>query len=507
MSRKTGFSEFLKESYAVQNVLQDSEESDHWFEKRNRIFNDAKQQWTSMSQHDRNEYSQRAIESNKVANRIRADRLAAQKHMEGEQKLSIKERERHQAALVNMATNEKILFDPAANNGALPSLCNPQRVVQKAVQRGSYDIPIHDEGLPSAGQSFDRSATDVMSLLSSVTAKEKQSIQYVADSQSGCGFHGFGDDQFPISESMLETAMQSVPGFVQRSHQQFVADHSLVCDQSKHKINCQDQDADVLRNSCQEVCGRFCRCDILDERLSAYQNVVGMMRSIVRVMASKRSVKQGSNLYLSPTADCFFPVLLIHTPSTTLARVAYRISFKPMEVDWIRCGVREEDTTLFLSPMFAPLEDSNRIIPTTDTMNELCILVSKHCEASWKFEVFFQYDVTESAPTEFILSSHHIRHSADATTIGENVFDHMSSPVQCNKRKGDDMSGDLKQINQLIKKLDKTHSCSGGGGEAPTQRNSSSRSKSKSSAVQTEERVLADISPNIVELCHITCES
>ena len=140
MSRKTGFSEFLKESYAVQNVLQDSEESDHWFEKRNRIFNDAKQQWTSMSQHDRNEYSQRAIESNKVANRIRADRLAAQKHMEGEQKLSIKERERHQAALVNMATNEKILFDPAANNGALPSLCNPQRVVQKAVQRGSRPI-------------------------------------------------------------------------------------------------------------------------------------------------------------------------------------------------------------------------------------------------------------------------------------------------------------------------------------------------------------------------------
>lgn len=265
-----------------------------------------------------------------------------------------------------------------------------------------------------------------------------------------------GDELFPISKEIIEAA-SSHKAFVEQSHRQFVLEHSYVCEKAQNKITDDGGDSysDELDDKCcQLLCGRYCRQTIQHPNVLA--EATGMLKAIVRIIASKRTVKNGKSFFLSPGPDCFLPLLLIHTPDTTFARLglAYRVSFSPMEVDFLHCFVSEGDDadgSLCVCPLFAHLGGDN-IGPQTDTMTELAIFISQNYQSnspSWKFELILQYDVSKTSPIELVVTSKHQR--ATSNTMGEECFS--SLMPSRSRRKADQLLQELPAINKLVKSL------------------------------------------------------
>lgn len=108
-------------------------------------------------------------------------------------------------------------------------------------------------------------------------------------------------------------------------------------------------------------------------------------------MGRKRQGK-GQYKYLAPTPDCFFPILLIH------ARLAYRIVWNPMEVDWIHCSVTEEDHVLYCTPVLTYLDGSEMLAPKTDQFKVADEFNTKISEM--RMGVFTEYTDTETGTQE-----------------------------------------------------------------------------------------------------------
>lgn len=224
-------------------------------------------------------------------------------------------------------------------------------------------------------------------------------VQYL--SQHGKGLHGLGDSEFAISKALVDAASAHT-GFVQRFHDEFTMMHSSVADKcGSFRVD----EKDELHNysSCQQLCGRFCRSDITNP--TRFYSAMSMLRNIARLMNSKKDVKNGNAFFLSPS--CQLPVLLITTPTDIFGRLVYRVSFNPLEVDFIHCSVHTRGESFELKLLMNSMQRSTNLGPITDTMVECAIWLSLNSMDGWSYILFTSYDI--SVGTDFqikLLPSH-----------------------------------------------------------------------------------------------------
>ena len=291
-----------------------------------------------------------------------------------------------------------------------------------------------------------------------VAVDEEKSGDTVADSIEylniyGQGLYGLADSEFGVSEALLQEASNMV-GFVSKSDTEFESSYSQVCNAEQAFNLKAGDDLDSMR-SCQHLCGRYCRKDITDSK--QFFNCVEMLRTIVRIVASKRDVKVGKTLHIGPS--CKLPLLVVATPHGIWARLAYRFVFNPLEIDWIHCEIdsieKADGTHYYVTLDFQPLGATNRLCPKSDTMCELAIWLSSTFTGGdgFKIHLFFEYDLHETHDHILILRPCH-----QPSTIGAIVANSFQSLVHGGKHAKDLGFGDdaaAKSLGMLVSVLNK----------------------------------------------------
>lgn len=349
-----------------------------------------------------------------------------------------------------------------------------------------------------------------------VAVDEEKSGDTVADSIEylniyGQGLYGLADSEFGVSEALLQEASNMV-GFVSKSDTEFESSYSQVCNAEPAFNLKAGDDLDSMR-SCQHLCGRYCRKDITDSK--QFFNCVEMLRTIVRIVASKRDVKVGKTLHIGPS--CKLPLLVVATPHGIWARLAYRFVFNPLEIDWIHCEIdsieKADGTHYYVTLDFQPLGATNRLCPKSDTMCELAIWLSSTFTGGdgFKIHLFFEYDLHETHDHILIPRPCH-----QPSTIDAIVANSFQSLVDGGKHAKDLGFGDdaaAKSLGMLVSVLNKgtqtkTKTTKGEGqstakglskmlhelGEKPGKQSSSGKSKSSSnSSGRTSASSAADV--------------
>eukprot|EP00435_Cladocopium_sp_Y103_P019107 s3494_g4.t1 len=395
----------------TQRKQQSPQHRESWSIVRKRIFKEARDSWKEPSfemRRRRAEFSRRAKHLNAAANR-RRDALLICKATNDAQSESrdscIKE---HQLRLLDVAVNQGMICPHVLQDEpviwkqhALPFLAQRQDIVPLE------DLPDHH--LEGSGQVCDNANSE---------AVQKDSARFLYE--HGHGLHGLGDSKFGLSESIVQAAMQA-PGFVKQSDLQFKSEHSTVCPEAIISLD----DTDYVENdkSCQQLCGRYCRSEV--QHPDIFRNAIEMIKSVARVLASRRDVKNGNTIHLSPSAR--LPVLIIKTPLGLFGRLACRVAFKPLEVDWIRCSVSnvadsDGNSLLRVVLQFDTLSDSSRLCPCTDTMCELAIWISKifMMKDGYGCTLYTDYELDEQHDHILLIRSEH--ESSSTTSMDEHSF-------------------------------------------------------------------------------------
>ncbi len=304
---------------------------------------------------------------------------------------------------------------PGDNMAVVPSFLKPKTLVEYADARDR--LPVDDKQATSVSLVPFRGGVDRVECNHELV----ESLPCLLQTQQG--LHGLGDEEFGVSHAIVQHAVGKISGFVKNSQMQFKAEHSSVC-QKENPFNIDDQSDLELLASCQKMCGRYCRRNIKDKGL--FTNVIHMFKSVARMLSKKRDVKNGNDWYLSPT--CKLPVLLIHSGADddVYGRLVCRVSYKPLEVDFLHCKVQRHDDTYCLTISADLLEDSNHYCPIVDTMVESAIWlcqVSQQC-AGLKCQIFVDYDMDEEHNDKIWLKPLHKSCSVDGVeNIGQTSFE------------------------------------------------------------------------------------
>lgn len=403
MSRKTGFTEFLKLKYAEHRQARSADSTKHWFDQRQTLFKLAKDEWNSdtveMSQL-RQSLSQQAQEANLQAKRKRESIQMDQSEGFRAQQQVNKRIEHEQQSILNTSLRIGMLFPEDMANEDVPSLVKPHALVDYGHQHSLTPF-----STDQAGKQVQLALTDLNSILED---SEIKTIKFLL--QTGRGLHGFGSQEYGLSETIVEHASHTC-GFVKRSQQQLRHEHSSVCSISQDlnfDIDTEDENMqNLISHSCQQLCGRYCRSNI--RKSEAFQQAVYLVKSIVRSMAKRRTVKLGKNWFLGPGPTSFFPVMIVSIDDNIYGFLACRISFKPQEVDWISCTVRKDvDQSLHCCLMFHQ-ESGCYHRPVCDTTNEFAVWFSQMYKPGISVQVFWQYKLVHPrrGDIELVLDSTH----------------------------------------------------------------------------------------------------
>ena len=353
-------------------------------------------------------------------------------------KESQKDLERTQTSLLARAFDTGLLCPSLSSTtcqtSELPAAHCPLRLSAYATQTG-YVAPIDTECRdivpPRAPQAFDIVG---QYLLDRNAVAAIHQVDRMLDSTQG--IHGLGDFGYPVSESLVEAASQK-SGFVKASSSQFRADHCSVCDKVKEL----DVNADELVDSavyCQKQYGRYCHKDIVDHQ--KFTNALGMVQSLVRALASKRTVKAGKSWYLSP--DTPWPLLLICSDdidNTIHARLACRVSFNPMELDFAHCSVPETGKEQIYKLVLDVVQGTpNLFNPRIDSMRELAVFYSQ-LSGNWMCKIYWDYEVCNG----YIKVNQMTHATTTAEDIGESSF---SGCIQRTAKADDCMEDGERQV-------------------------------------------------------------
>eukprot|EP00438_Fugacium_kawagutii_P036428 Skav236213 [mRNA] locus=scaffold98:251964:258203:- [translate_table: standard] len=212
---------------------------------------------------------------------------------------------------------------------------------------------------------------------------------------------------------MVDHLLHHQSGFVNKGHSQFVACHGSVVDKCGDSFDSELQGDDHISMSkaCEHVLGRYCKMDI--QNVTSFQHAIELNKAVARAMSLKRTVKLGKQVFLAPTPETYFPIILIETShedaeqgSEVYGFLAYRIGFSPLEVDWIRCLVEKVDGSFWLQPKVDTFPDTSRLVFETDTMNEFAVWFSIHYQSTWKCKLFMSYEINTD-PLWMILTPQH----------------------------------------------------------------------------------------------------
>ena len=81
--------------------------------------------------------------------------------------------------------------------------------------------------------------------------------------------HGLGDSKYGVSKSVVDHLLQTVPGFVRKSNDQFRFDHGYICEkiQDDFDQDLADEDDIEFPQSCEDKFGRYCVTSITNSAL------------------------------------------------------------------------------------------------------------------------------------------------------------------------------------------------------------------------------------------------
>ena len=447
-SRHTGWTLFVSHCFDQDRPTDRRNES--WKERRSRVAKEASRKWNEKTyemRKVREQFSEKAKQCNNAVNRKRKlaeFALEDQRQIELDEQMQLQEQQKN---ITNILLDNNMVFGEGQQPNP-PSILRPIALVDYANQQ---DIDSSDQVVPldqeTAMVEFRNESAQDLANLSSSISKNKHSL------------YGVGDNEFGVSETILDECLR-IPKFIQQSDQQFVRQHSSVCNDAA----CFElEPTDELENfkSCQQLCGRYCRKDITN--MGLFQRFVGLVKTIARIMGSRRTVKNGDLLFMSPA--CQLPVLLIETETALFARLACRVSLNPLEVDFICCDVQRignlpdqqcEDNPIEykVTLRFEHIDGSTRLSPGTDTMCELSVWLSNMFVdgAGHKFTLFIEYELHEHQDHVLLLRRAHKSSTTDSPD--ESSFSELL--VEKTKKKCDMNEDDaLSSISNILSVLDK----------------------------------------------------
>lgn len=342
-------------------------------------------------------------------------------------------------------------IEPHQSHRSKPSSHCPIALTSFALETGALAPTGGNCYLQSESEDTRKSTDSVLQLVQSLEVdldNMPNSGHYIA------GIHGLGDKKFAISEALVEAASLEV-GFVENSHKQFKAAHGDVTKKQPPLIFDASRSVDCPRH-CQALFGRHCKLQIQDS--SMYANTIGMIQSMVRVLASRRSVKVGKQFHMGP--DNPWPALLVYaSDGETLLRamLACRVTFNPLDMDFIECEVCVHDSNpnvIDLRLIFEKLFDGCHC-PRVDTAKDMAVFFSRLPSVP-KCKVYWDYEVLEKAYANIrIRCDRHDCSSPDM--IGEDSFSILLSDrnTKANKNKDlteDDIAG-LETAHKLLRNL------------------------------------------------------
>ncbi len=339
--------------------------------------------------------------------------------------------EDQQVSLLKAALQHGTITPSTPGLAHVPSIVRPQALADHAGKLGIK--PIDDASQVALCARDDLAEPGSVVELSQMSKDQKviDTVQFIGE--NGHGMHGFGDSEYGVSKAMVQHMLDHTEGFVSHGHQQLIANHGFISLKQPHLDFQKDLSAedDLERlQCCEQEFGRYCRTDI--DNLNLYNNAVELNKSVARLMQKKRTVKLGKNMYLAPSPDTFFPVLLIHAEETPgvdyFGFLAYRISFSPLEVDWIRCKVArvndDDDAEFYLEPIVLQYPGTNNCHFETDHGNEFAVWFSLHYRETWKCRVFLTYSFKDN-PVKLVLKASD--ESQDLMKLG--ISDQKDQPI------------------------------------------------------------------------------
>lgn len=237
-------------------------------------------------------------------------------------------------------------------------------------------------------------------------------------SQHGTGLHGFSDSEFAISEALVKKAMES-KAFVSESHAKFHREHNDIVTKRDSELGLLPQDDLENMHCCHRLCGRYCKSDIRHAGL--LHRAIDMVKSIGRIMAKRRDVRNGNFWFLSPS--CKLPVLLIRTSHGMHARLVCRVSLNPLDLDLLHCFVKEDCHGYNLTLQFQRPPASTNLVPIIDCMSEFAIwftqMWDESCDAC-KCQLVMDYDLDDTRDYVIRILKRHV--ACTAGEIGSSSF-------------------------------------------------------------------------------------
>eukprot|EP00435_Cladocopium_sp_Y103_P012423 s1823_g3.t1 len=431
-SRQTGWSLFLKQEIqkAASNRSQHSE-SDDWSEICKSVYKQCSADWNSGS-NEMNTLKQRLSAEAKQVNREKnaARRSALERYTDYSEDCKKQRAERnHQQQKLVRAAFEAGTLCPGSNPPMIPSSACPGVLADFARDRNIHPItgdskqPLdeqivdQDMGMGSWGYGGGTPEHMVKHAIANGVF-DSESIHQLLEHAPA--LFGLGDENFGISEALLEEACKR-DGFIESSHRQFAADHSFVCEMAANLGEDESMNVDNQKH-CQNVYGRYCKLDI--QNPVRYECAVEMSRNIARHLATRRKMKFGQQTHLCP--DTPFPVLIIRSPEDQVVygRLAARVCFKPLEIDWLHCAVTCDNGGGLWK--IRPEVDMFRCgssrcqLPKIDSMEELAVWFSQ-LAGSWKFQIFWDYELSHVDFSEIVLRPDHEHMEVARTSDDANV--------------------------------------------------------------------------------------
>eukprot|EP00435_Cladocopium_sp_Y103_P050485 s1547_g15.t1 len=322
----------------------------------------------------------------------------------------------HQKALLDTALHNGLIGDQVSSQSLshCPSLVKPLQVVEFA-NRTAQTAPADSacsEIVPHSGGQDDPTASSTQSAIV-LDNRSMEAASYLAD--HGKGLHGLADSEFAISEDLVKKAAKSA-GFVSKSHALFHGEHSHVVDKVQLELRREDELQSL--QCCQNLCGRYCKTEI--KKVSLFHRVVDMVKSVGRILAKKRDIRNGNVYHLSPT--CKLPVLLVSTPSGAYARLVCRVSLNPLDIDFQHCHVCQVDDTYHLTLQFERLPASSNMCPLIDEMTEFAIWFTEMWDDTegCRVQLVMDYELDDNRDDVLVIRGHHAL--CDAEEIGESSF-------------------------------------------------------------------------------------
>jgi hypothetical protein len=131
--------------------------------------------------------------------------------------------------------------------------------------------------------------------------------------------------------------------------------------------------------------------------------------------SSFRNLRHGKFYYISP--DLKYPLLLAKAGSQEHCWIMFRLSFSPLECDWMQCQLESTATGLTAKPLFRHWPFCTRLGPVHKRSQEISQMYSES-DADWKFKLVQQYSVerrlaipTNNSPIVLDISAEHIESS------------------------------------------------------------------------------------------------